>query len=42
MIVQIPTKEVVPGDIIIFETGDKIGADLRIISQKNLKVEEAF
>lgn len=39
---QIPTREVVPGDIVIFETGDKVGADIRIIDQKNLKVEEAF
>ncbi|MGC9088939.1 MAG: calcium-translocating P-type ATPase, PMCA-type [Caldisericia bacterium] len=42
IITQIPTREVVPGDIVIFETGDKIGADLRIINEKNLKVEEAF
>lgn len=42
IITQIPTREVVPGDIVIFETGDKIGADLRIIREKNLKVEEAF
>jgi Ca2+-transporting ATPase len=42
VITQIPTREVVPGDIVIFETGDRIGADIRIIDQKNLKVEEAF
>lgn len=41
-IIQIKTREVVPGDIVILETGDKVGADLRIIEQKNLKVEEAF
>lgn len=41
-IVQIPTREVVLGDVVIFEVGDKIGADIRIIDQKNLKVEEAF
>lgn len=41
-IIQIKTREVVPGDIVILETGDKVGADLRVIEQKNLKVEEAF
>ncbi|MCX8094881.1 MAG: cation-translocating P-type ATPase [Caldisericia bacterium] len=41
-IIQIKTRELVPGDIVILETGDKVGADLRIIEQKNLKVEEAF
>jgi Ca2+-transporting ATPase len=41
-IVFIPTREVVPGDIVVLETGDKVGADLRIVEQKNLKVEEAF
>lgn len=41
-IIQVKTREVVPGDIIILETGDKVGADLRIIEQKNLRVEEAF
>ncbi len=37
----IPASEIVPGDIIILQTGDKIPADARIISAKNLKVDEA-
>lgn len=35
-------KEVVPGDIIIFQTGDKIPADARILSANNLKIDEAI
>ncbi|MDI6860778.1 MAG: cation-translocating P-type ATPase [Caldisericia bacterium] len=41
-IIQIKTREIVPGDIVVLETGDKVGADLRVIEQKNLRVEEAF
>lgn len=37
----IPAAEIVPGDIIILQTGDKIPADARIISAKNLRVDEA-
>jgi len=38
---EIPARELVPGDIIILETGDKIGADARLINAVNLKVNEA-
>lgn len=37
----IPAKELVPGDIVILETGDYIPADLRIIEAINLKVQES-
>ncbi|MCF8240737.1 MAG: cation-translocating P-type ATPase [Melioribacteraceae bacterium] len=37
----IPASELVPGDIIILATGDKIPADSRIIEAKNLKIDEA-
>ena len=36
------TKEVVPGDIIILETGDKIPADVRLIDVYNLTVDESI
>jgi Ca2+-transporting ATPase len=36
----IPTKELVPGDIVYFETGDMIPADGRLINSSNLKVRE--
>jgi Ca2+-transporting ATPase len=38
---EIPTKELVPGDIILLEHGDKIGADARIIDFVNLTIDEA-
>ncbi len=41
-IVEIPAKEIVPGGIIIFETGDKIPADSRLIACVNLKIDEAI
>ncbi len=37
----IPASEVVPGDIIILEAGDKVPADARLIEVVNLKVDEA-
>lgn len=41
-IVEIPAKEVVPGGIIIFEAGDRIPADARMIACVNLKIDEAI
>ena len=41
MIKTVPSTEVVPGDIIIIETGSYIPADSRLIKTYNLKVEES-
>jgi len=38
---KIPSSEIVPGDILIFEPGNKINADCRIIEDKNLQTNEA-
>ncbi|MBU0760531.1 MAG: HAD-IC family P-type ATPase [Nanoarchaeota archaeon] len=40
-LVQIPAKELVPGDIIILEEGDKIPADARLLEIKNFKTVES-
>jgi Ca2+-transporting ATPase len=37
----IPAREIVPGDIILFETGDKVPADVRLLESVNLKVNES-
>jgi Ca2+-transporting ATPase len=38
---EIPARDVVPGDIIVLRTGDRIPADARIIEVANLKADEA-
>jgi magnesium-transporting ATPase (P-type) len=37
----IPSEELVPGDIVLLESGDKVPADLRLTDVKNLRTEEA-
>lgn len=39
---HIPATELVPGDIVLIKSGDKIPADLRLIETKNLQVQEAI
>ncbi len=38
---EIPSEEIVPGDILVLETGDRINADCRILEAVNLQVNEA-
>lgn len=40
-LVEIPSEEVVPGDIIILDAGRYIPCDLRLIEAANLKIEES-
>jgi magnesium-transporting ATPase (P-type) len=37
----IPAEELVPGDVALLESGDRIPADLRLVDVKNLRTEEA-
>jgi len=37
----VPAEQLVPGDIVLLESGDKIPADLRLVEVKNLRTEEA-
>jgi len=37
----VPSRELVPGDIVVLDTGDYVPADLRIIEAINLKSQEA-
>ncbi len=39
--IKVPSKELVVGDIIKFSSGDRIGADIRIIEGKSLEIEES-
>jgi magnesium-transporting ATPase (P-type) len=39
---KILSHEVVPGDIVLLEAGDKVPADIRLITARNVSVEEAI
>ncbi|HUG03745.1 MAG TPA: cation-transporting P-type ATPase [Steroidobacteraceae bacterium] len=39
--VTVPADQIVPGDIVIIEAGDRVSADLRMIRARNLRIEEA-
>ena len=36
-----PSKEIVPGDVLKFSSGDRIGADIRLLDVKSLEIEES-
>ena len=40
-IVKIPSRDIVPGDILIIEAGDRIPADARVLEVAGLKVNES-
>lgn len=38
---DIDAEELVPGDVVLLESGDKVPADLRLISVRNFRIEES-
>lgn len=40
--IKVPAREIVPGDLIVLETGDKVPADARIIEEINLQINESI
>jgi magnesium-transporting ATPase (P-type) len=38
---MIPAEQLVPGDVVLLESGDKVAADLRLVEAKNFRTEEA-
>ena len=38
----VPAAEVVPGDIVLLEAGERVPADLRLIESRELKIDEAI
>jgi Ca2+-transporting ATPase len=39
---DIPAREVVPGDVLVLHTGDRVAADARLLEVVNLKADEAI
>jgi len=39
---EIPARDVVPGDLLVLHTGDRVAADARLLTQINLKADEAL
>ncbi len=38
---KVPSQKLVPGDLILLQTGDRIPADARLIKEVNLKIDES-
>jgi magnesium-transporting ATPase (P-type) len=39
--VEVPAEELVPGDVVALQSGDKVPADLRLLRVRSLRIEEA-
>src|SRR5690606_20684365 len=40
--ISAPAEELVPGDLVILRTGDKVPADIRLVEVRDLSVDEAM
>jgi Ca2+-transporting ATPase len=40
-LITMPTREIVPGDVVLLQTGDRVSADVRLAESVNLKLDEA-
>ncbi len=40
-VVTIAAEQVVPGDVVLLQSGDRVPADLRLVRTKNLRIDEA-
>ena len=40
-ILRIPSRDLVPGDVVLLTSGDKVPADLRLLKTRNLQVDES-
>ncbi len=41
-VVEVDSKDLVPGDIVLLEAGDVVPADMRLLEANSLKIEEAL
>jgi magnesium-transporting ATPase (P-type) len=39
--VTLPAEDLVPGDVVLLESGDRVPADLRILTARNARIDEA-
>jgi magnesium-transporting ATPase (P-type) len=39
--IVVPAEDIVPGDIVLLEPGDRVPADLRLVRARNLRIDEA-